>query len=334
MGQTIEAVRWGEACDKGVLTLATGKPFYFEIALNLARSFVFWHRGSAIRFFIATDLEIELPRDLAGVSLLKFQPGELGKGFSAKLQLDRMAPAGKTLFVDADCLCVGSLEPVFARFSGRPVSVVGGSISSGDWFGDVASVCARIGVAELPKYNGGIYYLERGGASETVYARARDLEKDYDDLGLARLRGQPNDELLMAMAMALHGLKAIPDDSTIMSDPQACPGGLGVDVLMGWSRLVNPPPPDRRHQAWYPFVVVHPVVVHFLGDNTSSWQYQAEVYKLALVSRYSIPVSIAWTSVFLFYQIPARCMQRLKDLLRPLYRWLFGVREVKPSKRI
>jgi len=68
----------------------------------------------------------------------------------------------------------------------------------------------------------------------------------------------------MAISMALHGLNAVPDDGTIMSDPQACPGGLKVDVLRGQSWLYNPPAPDPRHQSWYPFQEVRPLLVHFL----------------------------------------------------------------------
>ncbi len=98
-------------------------------------------------------------------------PGDLGEGFSSKLLLDRFAPASQTLFIDADCLCMASLAGVFTRFSGQSVAVLGGRISTGEWFGDVASTCARAGVLALPKFNGGMYYLEPGAAATAIRDR-------------------------------------------------------------------------------------------------------------------------------------------------------------------
>ena len=239
--------------ERAVLTLALGKPLYTEMAFNLARSFLWWHRENDVQFFLATDQEGSPPPDLRKIQLIKLQRGQYGEGFSPKLFLDVLAPAPRTLYIDADCLCVGKLDTVFARFAGRPVSVVGGSISEGEWFGDVEKMCRRVGAKALPKFNGGIYYLERGDVSRQVYAQARDLEQEYDALGLKRLRGRPNDELLMAMAMAAHHQEAIPDDGSILGDPQACPGPMSLDAIKGGSRLTNPPPPHPLHQAWYPF---------------------------------------------------------------------------------
>lgn len=146
---------------RAVLTIATGKPIYIQMAVNLARSFKWWHRNSSIRFIIVTDQKRSIPSDLSDIKVIELQPGQYGQGFSPKLYLDKLAPAEQTLFIDADCLCVGSLESVFNRFAKHAVSVVGGTISEGEWFGDVAALCQRFGVEALPKFNGGIYYLEK-----------------------------------------------------------------------------------------------------------------------------------------------------------------------------
>jgi hypothetical protein len=179
--------------EKAVLTLATGKPIYIQMAINLARSFKWWHRNSSIRFVLATDQKQLIPPDLQDVEIIELKPGQYGHGFSPKLHLDKVAPAPKTLFVDADCLCVGSLESTFDRFAERPVSVVGTTISEGEWFGNVAAICQRFDLKALPKFNGGVYYLEKGEISDRVYATARELEPQYDEIGLVRLRDRPND---------------------------------------------------------------------------------------------------------------------------------------------
>src|SRR4051794_32250425 len=194
---------------RAVITIATGKPIYLAMAISLARSFFFWHRDFDVAFYIVTDREVALPADLDRVRLIAVKPGELGHGYATKLHLDLVAPAKQTLFIDADCLCAGNLSSLFDRFSGLHVSVVGGEIKQGDWFGDAAKLCARFNLECLPYFVGGMYYLEPGTKATAVYARARRLAPDYDELGLVRLRGQPNDELLMAIAMALEGCAAL-----------------------------------------------------------------------------------------------------------------------------
>jgi hypothetical protein len=317
-----------------VLTLATGKPVYFQMAINLARSFVWWHKDSDIRFCLLTDMPTELPEDLSCVDVVRVAPGTLGKGFSAKLHLNKMVPAETILFVDADCLIVRNLEPVFERFAGRAVSVVGGSISEGEWFGDVAAVCRRFNVLALPKFNGGIYYLERGAVADAVYQGARELETQYDEIGLVRLRGLSNDELLMAISMALHGMQTVPDDGTIMGDFQACPELVSLDVLSGKACLSNPPAPCEKHREWYPVGKITPAVIHFLGDSTSRWPYRSEEMKLQLVMLSHWPVLLAKGYVTGTYSIWQNLAEILKDWLRPLYHACFGARAVAKSPRI
>lgn len=318
---------------RAVLTIATGKWVYLNMAIALARSFLWWHRDSSIEFYIATDITGELPADMAGIKVLRFEPGQLGKGFSMKLKLDQLAPAAQTLFVDADCLCIGSLETVFDRFAGHDVSVVGGNVSEGEWFGDIATTRSHFGIPTLPKFNGGVYYLEPGEKATRVYARARELESRYDELGLVRLRDCPNEELLMAISMALEGCSGIEDDGSIHGELFASPKLLQVDVLRGVARLSNPPLPDPGHRPGYPVREIEPVIVHFLGDFTTKWQYRAEEKVLRLVSLRHVPAAVARGWVNMVYRYPVMVMERLRTALRPLYRRLFGLREVKWGER-
>ena len=323
----------GFSMQRAVLTIATRKLLYLEMAINLARSFLYWHNYSDIVFHIVTDLTPALPKDLKRVVLVHVQPGQLGHGFAPKLHLDQLAPARHTLFVDADCLCLGNLSSVFDRFVGRSVSVVGGTITQGEWFGDVAQLCAHFNVSCLPKFNGGIYYLEPGAKADAVYARARALYYKYDQLGLRRLRGHPTDELLMAIAMALEGCSALPDDGTILGDPFACPILKEIDVLRGKCRLFNPPAPSPCHRNWYPAGEIQPLVVHMLGGFNGSWQYRAEEKKLRLVCERGLSETVAGPWVNWTYQRPAKLMDDARAMLRPTFHRMFGPRKIKVSDR-
>jgi hypothetical protein len=302
------------------------------MALNLACSFEYWNADNDIGLVIVTDHNGAIPSALGKTVALRVRPGELGRGFSSKLQLDRFAPADQTLFIDADCLCLGPLGVVFDRFQGRAVSVVGGTIERGEWFGDVESTCTQTGVNALPKFNGGIYYVEPGTKATAVYERARKLEKQYDQLGLVRLRGLPNDELLMAIAMAQEECWGIPEDGTIMGEFLSAPQVDCLNVLAGHCILRNPNPPDPRHVDWFPLEEVRPLVVHFLGSHVSGWRYKTEALRLRLVMDHGVPQELA-VVIGTAYSLPFRAAEFLREWLRPAYRAFFGVRKLRPDVR-
>jgi len=319
--------------ERAVLTIATGKPSYIKMAVNLARSFKRWHKNSSIRFALATDQKDLIPPDLLDIEVIELQAGKYGQGFSPKLHLDTLASANQTLFIDADCLCVGSLEPVFDRFAGHAVSVVGRTISEGEWFGNVASICSQFNIEDLPRFNGGVYYLEPGDICSQVYATARSLEPRYDEIGFVRLRNRPNDEVLMALSMAIHGQSPIPEDGTIMNSTLACPGGLKIDVLGGSSRLFNPRN-HPHHNSWYELEEMNPVLVHFLSHQTTVHPYIREKIRLDLTMARGLPAWLAslWTEITISY--PWLVRNFTKNLLRPFYHKIFGVRAIGQSERI
>lgn len=320
---------------RAVITLATTKMLYAEMAFVLARSFVFWNRDSGIPFYLFTDIEFELPRELQGhVEVRRMPAGALGSGFSPKLHLDKIAPAGQTLFIDADCLVVRPLAPIFDRFAGRAVSVFGERMTEGIWWGDVAKILRRIGRPAMYGFNGGLYYIEPGETANKVYARARQVEGLYDAWGLARLRGRPNDEVIMSIAMAESDLAAVKDDGTIMVPYNSYPVFRELDVFAGRCAMENPPPSDKRHSPGTPSRVVHPAIPHFVDTYTHHWRYLAEALKLRLNMGWGVPQWLARAIAFCVVAVPGSIRMNGKEWLRPLYRALFGVRAVKANERV
>lgn len=319
---------------RAVITLATTKMLYVDMAFNLARSFEFWNRGSGVAFHIISDLDISLPEDLQEVELVRLRLGQLGPGFVPKLHLDSLAPADQTLFIDSDCLCLGPVHDVFERFTGRPVAVVGGSISSGAWWGSIPLIRSRTGVKSLPHFNGGLYYVERCEATRLIYARAREIAEQYDEWGLLRLRGHPNDEIVMAIAMAEAGLEALPDDGSIMVPFNFCPQILDLNVFAGKCRVANPPPTHPLHSPVVPVRVAEPRFPHFVNTYTDHWRYRAEAAKLRLHLSRRQPRWLAQFLAWSMIAVPGWLQVFARTTLRPLYRALFGVRAVTRSKRV
>jgi hypothetical protein len=317
-----------------ILTIATGKKLYVDMAINLARSYWFWNKGNNINFYIATDLPEHLAEDIkAYTKIIELAPGELGKGFSPKLHLDKLAPAGQTLFIDSDCLVYGNLLPVFEKFKGHQVAVVGNYISGGEWFGDVTAICKKFDIVRLPKFNGGIYYIENGQKAHDVYQTAREKESQYDEIGFVRLRERPNDEVLMALAMELHQQTPIADDGGILAEFVNFQSGVKSDLLNGTAELYNDPVHPNYQKNW-PLTISKPLVIHFLGHNNQITPYTREVKQLQYIFRDKYPAASAKFLTFFQVTLPYNAVKWLKDLLRPLYRNTVGTRKVKKSERV
>ncbi len=318
---------------KNVITIATGKKLYVDLAINLARSFWYWNNNTDINFYIVTDREEYLTSDVRQFSkTINIAENELGKGFTPKLFLDQLAPSGQTLFIDSDCLVYGDLTPVFEKFKDHNVSVIGNFISKGEWFGNIEQICDQFNIPHLPKFNGGVYYLENGEIASRVYQKARELESSYDQIRFVRLRGRPNDEVLMAVAMQLFGQEPVKEDGTIMAEFVNFQSGVKSDLLKGKIALYNVVNHKKYVPEW-PLHIAEPLIVHYLGHHNKLYPYTKEIKILDLVAKnYSIPTAkfISWLSV----STPYLLKSSLKDFFRPIYRALFGFRKSSKSERI
>ncbi len=318
---------------RAAFTLALGKDIYFQMAYALARSFLRNGTGAGVEFVIVADRPVsERPHDLANIRWIEIAPGLYGRGFSPKLHLDKLAPAERSMFIDADCLCVAPLAPAFDAFEGHAVSVIGKPISNGEWFGDVMSIRAHFGLDAYPRFNGGVYYIEPGEVAQAVYATARDVESRYDEVGFVRLRGSPNDEVCMAVAMALNDQKPVPDDGTIMNTLLEAKRGLALDALEGRAVLRNSVG-EPGTDPFFELAEMRPALVHFLGRDIDEHPYRTEILALELVHFYGWPPGIARLRATLTSAWPWIAGTAAKNALRPLYRAILGTRHVRQGSR-
>lgn len=320
--------------ERSVLSIATGKPVYIEMAVNLARSFIWWHKNSSIQFVLATDRKDLIPHDLSDIQVIELLPGQFGQGFSPKLYLDQLSTAQQTLFLDADCLCFGSLDSVFDCFEGHSVSVVGDTISQGEFFGNVSEICQRFQIKELPRFVGGLYYLEKSEVSTRVFTTARDLESNYDENGLVRLRGLANEEPLIAIAMALNEQKPVPDNGSIKAETMCFPSGVKADVFRGISYLWNQIQDRKDFPTWVHLAEAHPLIIHFNGSYTENHPYTREAIRLQKVLADGWSIGSASAYAFTTCSIPQITGNYVRHILRPVYRKIFGVRSISKSQRI
>ncbi len=321
----------GMLTTNSVFTIATGSQVYLDYAINLARSFALHNEIEKTSFYIVTDQQCTLPEDLSFVKAAAL-PGEVAsEGLTPKLYLDVLAPTEKALFLDSDCLIFRDLRFVFEHFNGRYVSVVGVAVADGDWCGPpAATLCSRFGLDSMPRFNGGLYYVERGATATRVYETARQLRSQYDALGFHRHRTGLNEEPLVSLAMAIHSQAPIADDGSILSDLAAGLQRTSIDVLHGKSVLYNPPPPAARHKWWQTTRGAYsPAVIHF----AEGFPYNREAFKLSLKLTRSLPDNAVGAAAFCRYSAPYWAEDFVKSIGRPIYRKLFGYRAVKAGQR-
>jgi hypothetical protein len=321
----------GSRANKSVFTIATGSEAYLRYAFNLARSFALYNDVEQTSFYVVTDLRYAPPADLPFVRTIDLPAEIASEGLGPKLYLDVLAPTEISLFLDSDCLIFRDLEFVFDSFRGRSISVVGVGVADGTWCGpSAAGLCSRFGFASMPRFNGGLYYLEKGAVASGVYQTARQLQSQYDELGFHRHRGWLNEEPLLSLAMAIHSQFSIADDGSILSDLAAGLEHTDINVLGGTSVLYNPLPPSTRHK-WWQNTHGHysPAVIHF----ADGFPYNRESFKLALKFTTPLPDTAIAALADLRYSAPYRTKNAIKSFLRPTYKRLFGHRSAQPSDR-
>jgi hypothetical protein len=313
---------------RGVVTIAIGDEIYREMAYALARSFRLHNDIAEIAFVLVTDRVGEVPSDLGWVR--KRSPvSDPADCFCHKLYLDRYCDGyDAVLFIDADSLIFGRLDIVFEKLSGRSVAVIGGTMCDGEWCGDVRFRCDQLGLASVPAFNGSVYAIEPGDEATQVFSDARALRSRYDQLGIALLAGHHNEEPLISLALAKHGMVANYDDSSIKVDAMCASGRVHCGLRSGCVvAAVNP-------RNWLPARQgpVRPVIFHFNATFAERWPYTS----LSRALRFHYQCYMPWvfaSGVAFAASIPERMQDFLRDSLRPFHRRLFGVRPVRQGER-
>jgi hypothetical protein len=252
---------------QGIITIATGRREYIEMAIALGISISLHSPGAATA--VISDSHSKL---LSRVFDSVIQPpSRKSSGFLLKTSLHELSPFDRTLFVDADCLVVSDIREIFARLCGEPFVVIGDKIDSGYWFTDIPKLLSKIGCSALPKFNSGLIYFEKGKTSEGIFTGAQEVFARQDYYEIEAFKGGCPDEPCFAISMARQGVDAYPPpDKHFSFTPIGLVGKFFVDSIRG----------DAH---WYLRDIgeVKPIVVHFVS-RTNSPEYKSECVRLRL----------------------------------------------------
>ena len=299
-----------------VLTFATNDQRYLKFAFNCARSILLFND---IDIYIVTNVETAIPNDIINnVFLLPAQTAHAKLGVGMKLYMDTYLQTQHSLFIDSDCLCFGSLKPIFTACAGKDIAVVGNIVASASWCGDEQAEIIKdnFGIDKLIRFNGGLYYMQKTPGTEQIFDKARAIADKYDDYHFARINGKwMNEEGPLSIAMMLHSQQPIADNGTYMTDLFTDIQPDKLNVLKGVSTLSNPAPLSPRHREWYPEKTYSPIIIHFGGGNLKTYRYISQSVLLKLNS-IGIPdrLSILITDVII--KIPVKGIKWLLSVFR------------------
>ncbi|MCG6136147.1 MAG: hypothetical protein MET45_16100 [Nostoc sp. LLA-1] len=308
--------------DKGVITLAYGKPKYINMAKNLARSLRL--HSKHISCAIVTDNPNDTELQKLFHIVIPFKP-EYGSNVRQKLYLNSYSPYKKTIFIDSDSIIVRNIDFIFEAFEGRSFSLAGYRyLSYGDQDNliNVDLVLTHFCLDRLPKFNGGLYYFDKSDIANSVFKTAQNILLDWKKLGFSEFRGDgPGDEPIIAISMALNNQSMFQDSGNMMRTPIGLKGSLDVDVLTGKSTF-------KKYDKF-----VSPAVVHFAGDWVKHPVYSREAIKLKILTAQNHD-QINWNifqkiQLYFFYQLAflpytgKQLLKRSKSVTKHIFQQLF-----------
>ncbi len=203
---------------QGIITFAYGSHEYIELAITLGQSLERFSPG--VSRALVTDSNLKELGEWFD-PIIRLRP-EWGSDVSQKLHIDQYTPFDRTLFIDCDSLALGNLKFAFEMFDGEKACAIGTDFfEPGESIheAELGEVAKTLGIGRMPKFNGGIYYLDKNGPQCTIIVRARELLRNYKNYGFKDFRQDgPADELLMAAAMAEAGILPIDDHGKLNAD--------------------------------------------------------------------------------------------------------------------
>jgi hypothetical protein len=263
--------------NRGVLTIASGSDEYVMLAGALLKSLRLNAPGVAVA--VVTDR-----RDHPVISrfdhVVDLDTGH-GGGFAQKLHLPDYAPYEETMYVDADCLAYGPLDELWQRFADVPsVGVIARRTPTPFWCTDIERLPSEYQLPSYVEFNGGLYFLRRGEATDELFAEARSLFERSESLALVRFGETYGDEPAMALALSRANVGIVDDAGRGMRTPSALTGTVTLDVAGQRAQFIKWGSP------------VAPVLVHFAGGRWRRPVYRRELLAMRLAAR-GVPRPVA-----------------------------------------
>lgn len=190
---------------RGFVTIATGNQKYYQLAVDLLKSYRV-NGKSTLPFAIICDRDCPEAREFDDMVLIS----DPHHSYLDKLALYRNIPYDETIFIDADALILSPIDNIWDDFASMgDFSCYGTALplnSQGGWFvyEDMGELKQQLNFGV--SMHGGIYYLRKTDTCRDIFENAENFVKNYDKYHFAEFN-KPADEPVLALSMALANCK-------------------------------------------------------------------------------------------------------------------------------
>ena len=191
---------------RGFVTLAVGDEKYFQLAVNLLKSYRF-HTLHPLPFAIIADRENSYTKQFDTTVILE----NTTCSYLDKIEILRIAPYEDTIFLDADCLAYGDLNVFWKDFPTEGTACYGMALpldARNGWFlrEDIGEYQEKIHF--IPQMHGGVIFIRRDELTKEIYREALLVAKNYEQYKFKYFE-KPADEPILALSMAVKNSRPI-----------------------------------------------------------------------------------------------------------------------------
>jgi hypothetical protein len=234
---------------RGYLTMAVGKPRYVEMAVDMALSLK-EHTELPIAIAVDEGLESGVTERYADVfDSIVLVPDRFLDGRALKYGTAAATPFDETMFVDADCLVLSSLDGLWSILDGADMAMVGGQLTSSDNENhhgfSTRALMRRFGLEQYLKTNSGLFCFRReAGLRIMEECLECYLHEARPKLRLSLLFGRwLGDEIAFGIVGGRRGIETFPEPSPMYWPPEF----ENLDLTHPTKPLLHmiwPPPPE------------------------------------------------------------------------------------------
>ena len=202
---------------RGFVTIATGKHKYYQMAVDLLKSYKV-NGNSSLPFALICDKDCPEARMFDDVVLIS----DPHHSYLDKLSLYKNLPYEETIFIDADALILAPTAPLWDDFAQMgDFSCYGRELpldSKDGWFYYEEMGDLKEQIRFCVSMHGGLYYMRKTEICKNIFENAENFVNNYHKYRFAEF-SKPADEPVLALSMALAGCKPCNRESKILFLP-------------------------------------------------------------------------------------------------------------------
>ena len=250
---------------RGLITIATGNKYYYELAKNLLISYRL-KSANPLPFAIIAEEENEYTELFDDVILTT----EAKRSFLDKFLLLKLCPYDETIFCDADILAYGDLNKYWELFQGATdFSSLGencGLYENRAWYNKEDIWKYGNSIEYKCRVHMGVCFIRKSDTLMKLYYDCLDIVNNYDKLMISKHRDSV-DEVAIAIAMPMNQMQAVDEHSEMMVTVP-CATSLDADIYTGRLSYTT---------QWGKTVKENSLLIHFGTIHTKAPLYRFEV---------------------------------------------------------